>query len=31
LLPLFEKLLLEQGVDVDSLGHETTKQMNQKS
>jgi riboflavin synthase len=30
LLPLFEKLLLEQGVDIDSLGHNTTEPMNQK-
>jgi len=31
LLPLFEKLLLEQGVDIDSLGHDTRELMNQKN
>ena len=31
LLPLFEKLLLEQGVDIDSLGHDTTALLNQKN
>jgi riboflavin synthase len=31
LLPLFEKLLLEHGIDVDSLGNNTTEVMNQKN
>ena len=31
LLPLFEKLLEEQGVDMDSLGHKTTDLINQKN
>jgi riboflavin synthase len=31
LLPLFEKLLLEQGVDVDSLGQNTSSPMNPKN
>lgn len=31
LLPLFKKLLTEQGVDIDSLGQDTSELMNQKN